>query len=85
MKSGPVSKLDKKNKKAPKSFKNDAVLANCDVISIFPIYGEFGAIRKPVSQRVACKSYFFIKTSILSYKTGKETKQSLTQLSLYCF
>ena len=38
MKLGPVTKLD-----------NDLMSENCDVIAIFPIYGQFGAIRKPDS------------------------------------
>ena len=53
MKLGPVTKLDKKNKTTSKKFDNDVVSANCDVIVIFPIYGEFGAIRKPDSGRIA--------------------------------
>ena len=32
---------------------------NCDVIVIFPIYGQFGAIQKPDSERIACKTYTF--------------------------
>ena len=44
MKLGPVTKLDKKKKK-----KNDIISKNCDVIDIFPIYSQFGAIWKPDS------------------------------------
>ena len=33
---------------------------NCDVIVIFLIYGQFGAIRKPDSGGVICKTYAFI-------------------------
>ena len=32
--------------------------ANCDAIIIFPIYGLFGAIRKPDSGRIAVKLIF---------------------------
>ena len=53
MKLGPVTKLDKKNKTTSKKFDNDVVSASCDVIVIFPVYGEFGAIRKPDSGRIA--------------------------------
>ena len=38
MKLAPVNKLDKRNKTTPKKFDGDV---------IFPIYGQFGAIRKP--------------------------------------
>ena len=39
--------------------------ANCDVILIFPIYGQFGAIQKPESGHIVCKTYTFIKPFIL--------------------
>ena len=56
MKLGPVTKLDKRKKTAPKRFGNDVMLANCNVIVIFPIYGQFGAIRKPDSGRIVFKT-----------------------------
>ena len=43
MKLGPVTILDKKNKAMSKKIDNDVMLENCDVIVIFPIYGQFGA------------------------------------------
>ena len=39
-----LTKLDKRNMTMSKSGDNDVMLANCDVIIIFPIYGQFGAI-----------------------------------------
>ena len=39
MKLGPVTKLDKRNKITSKKFDDGVMLANCDVIVIFPIYG----------------------------------------------
>ena len=56
MKLGPVTKLDKKNKRTSKKIDDDVVPANCDVIVIFPIYGPFGAIRKQDSGRKVCKT-----------------------------
>ena len=44
MKPGPVTKLGKRNKKPSKKIDNDFMSANCDVIVIFPIYFQFGAI-----------------------------------------
>ena len=40
---------------------------NCDVIVIFPIYGQFEAIRNPDSGHIVCKTYVFINSNILSY------------------
>ena len=45
---------------------------NCDAIAIFPIYNQFGAIRKPDSGRIVCKIYIFINSNLLSYKNGKQ-------------
>ena len=63
----PVTKLDKTNKTTSKKFDN-VMSANCDVIIFFPIYGKFGANRKPDSERIVCKTYIFINMNLLSYK-----------------
>ena len=39
---------------------------NCEVIVIFLIYGQFGAIRMPDSGRLVCKTYIFINSNLLS-------------------
>ena len=44
MKLAPVTKVEKRNKAILKNFDDDVVSVNCDVIVIFPIYGQFGAI-----------------------------------------
>ena len=46
--------------------------ANCDVIFIFSILGQSGAIRKPDSERIACKTYIFFNSNHLSYKKWKQ-------------
>ena len=46
--------------------------AICDVIKIFPIYGQFQAIRKPLSGCIVYKSYIFMKNNILSWKNWKQ-------------
>ena len=56
MRLGPVTKLDKRNKTSSKNFDDDVMSANYDVIVIFPIYSQFGAIRKPDSRRRVCKT-----------------------------
>ena len=68
MKTGPVTKLDKRNKTTSKKFDDEIISENCGVIAIFPIYGQFGAIRKPDSGCIVCKTYIFIKSDLLSYK-----------------
>ena len=81
LKLGPVTKLSKRNKRS-KKFDDDVMSENCDVIVIFPIYGQFGAIRKPNSGRVVCKTYIFINSNLLSYKNGKQLKNCNIALTL---
>ena len=68
MKLEPVTKLDKRNKITPKKFDDNVMSTNCDVIFIFAIYGQFGAIWKPYSGSIVCKTYIFINDNLLSYK-----------------
>ena len=56
MKLGQVTKLNKRNKTISKKFDDNVMSENCDVNVIFPIYGQFGAIRKPDSGRIVCKT-----------------------------
>ena len=46
--------------------------ANCEVIVIFQIHGQFGAIRKLDSERIVSKTYIFINSNLLSYKNWKQ-------------
>ena len=58
--------------------------ANCDVIVIFPIFGQFGAIRKPDSGCIVCKVFILINSNLLSYKNWKQNyKISNTAPTLY--
>ena len=66
MKLGPVTKLDKRNTARSKKF--DEFSASCDVIVIFPIYSQFGAIRKPDPGRTNYKTYIFNNSNLLSCK-----------------
>ena len=68
-----------------KKFDDDVMSVNCEVIVIFSIYGQFGAIRKPGSGRIVCKTYIFINSSFLSYKNWKQNWKSLIQLPHYSF
>ena len=51
MKLGTVTKLDKKN---TTTFDDGVMSANCDVIVVFPIYGQFGAIQNLDSRCMVC-------------------------------
>ena len=68
MKLGPVTKIDKRNTATSRKFDDDVMLANCDVIVFFLIYGQFAAIRKLYSGRMAYKTYIFINNNLKSYK-----------------
>ena len=66
MKLGPVAKIDKRNKANFKKIDDDVMSTNCDLMVIFPIYGQFGTIRKPDFGRIVCKTYIFIDGNLLS-------------------
>ena len=68
MKLGPVTKLNKRNKTTSRKFYDDVISVKCDVIVIFPVYGQFGAIQKPHSVCIVCKTYIFINSNLLPYK-----------------
>ena len=59
MKLGPVAKLDKKNKTKLKIFDFDVMLENCDVIVIFQIFGQFGAVRRSDCTQTPQKLWFW--------------------------
>ena len=67
MKLGPVTKLDKRNKKTSKTF-DDVMSENCDVIVTFWIFAQFRAVQRPDSRHRVCKSYVFSNSNLLSYK-----------------
>ena len=68
MKLGPVTKLDNRNKAMSKKNDDDVISENCDVIAIFRIFGQFGAVRRQDSGQRVCKSYVFSNSNPLSYK-----------------
>ena len=47
---------------------DDIILENYDVIVISSIYSKCAAIRKPDSERTACKTYIFNNSNLLSFK-----------------
>ena len=83
MKLGPVTKLDKRNKTTSKTFDHYVMPENCDVIVIFSIYGQFGAIWKPNSGYLVCKTYISINSNLLSDQNSKQnSKVSAATLTL---
>ena len=78
MKLRPVTKLDKRKRTTLKKINDDLISENWDIINIFPIYGQLGAIRKSDSGRIVFKNYIFINSNLLSYKSEVRTKKSQT-------
>ena len=68
MKLGLVTKLKEKYGNVKKDY-DDFMLANCDVIVFFPIYGKFAAFQKPDSGCIVYNTYVFINNNLLSYKS----------------
>ena len=83
MKLGAITKIDKRNNITSTKLSNDILSENCDVIIIFRIFGQFGAVWRPDSGHRVFKKYVFSNGDLLPYKN--RTKKSLTQLSHYCF
>ena len=46
MKFRPAIKIDKRNTKTLRNFDHGIMSANCDVVAIFPINGQFGETQK---------------------------------------
>ena len=64
LKLGPVTKIEKRNKTKSSKFDDNVMLTSCDVIVIFSIYGQFGAIWKPDFGRIICKIYIFLNSNL---------------------
>ena len=46
---------------ASKNLKGDVMSTNCDIITIFPTYAQYGAIQKPDSGRMVGEICIFIR------------------------
>ena len=68
MKLGPVTKIDKRKKSKSKKFEVNVMSENFDVIIVFRIFGQFGAVRRPDSGHRVCKKYVFSNSNLFSYK-----------------
>ena len=60
MKRGAITILYKRNTIMLKKFEDDVMSGNCDVITIFPFYDQFGVIWKLDNDNMFCKAYIFI-------------------------
>ena len=76
IKLGPVTKLDKNCQKT-KKIDDDVISKNYDVIPIFQIYGQFGAIWKLDSRCIVCKTHISLTVTSNPTKTEKRTKKFL--------
>ena len=74
MKIGPVTKLVKGNTSTSEKIDDDVMSANCDVVALFSMYVQFAAIQKPDSKNMIFKTYIFINSDPLSYRTWKQLK-----------
>ena len=68
MEFGPVTKFDKRDKTTSKNFDVYIMSEKCDVVVIFRIFGQFGAVRRPDSEHRICKSYVFSNSNLLFYE-----------------
>ena len=68
MKLGPLTILDKRNKTTSKKFDVDVMPTNYDVIVIFRIFGQFGAVQRVDFGHRLCKSFVASNSSLLTYK-----------------
>ena len=68
MKLGPVTKHDKRNKTTSKKVDADIISESCDIIVIFQIFCQFGAVRRPDSGNIVYRNYVFSNKNLLSCK-----------------
>ena len=70
--------MTRETKRRQKKFDDDILSKNCDVITIFPSYSQFGAIQKPDSGRIVCKTIFLTVTFYLT-KTENRKKRTTSK------
>ena len=75
MKLGPVTKPDKRNKAMSKKFDVEVMSENYDVILIFRIFGQFGAVCRPNSGTESAKVMFSVIVTFCLTKHENRTKK----------
>ena len=68
MKFGTVPQIDKRKKTTSKKLDHDVKSGNYDVIVIFRIFGQFGAVQRPDFGHRLCKSYAFSNSNLVLQK-----------------
>ena len=66
MKLGTITRPGKKTESTSKKFDDGIIFKNCDVIATCLTHRQLGAIQKPDSGRIVCKTYIFINGNFLS-------------------
>ena len=65
----PMTKFDKRNTQTLKTFDNGVMSKNFDVTDFFLIYEKFAAILELNSRRMVYKTYIFINSNLLPYRS----------------
>ena len=81
MKLGPVTKLDKRNKRTLKKIDIEVMLENCDVIVIFRIFGHLEQSGGRIPDTEPATDMFSVIVTFCPTETENRTKKSLTLLS----
>ena len=85
MKLGPVTKLDKRNKATSKKL----TLTSCrKIVTSLSFFGFLANLEQSggrILETESAKVMFSVKTTFCLTTTENRTKNSLTQLSHYCF
>ena len=61
------------------------MLADCDIIVIFPIFGQFGVISKQDSECMVCKTYIFINSKILFFFARNADISNIKEVLVFHF
>ena len=65
----PMTKFDKRNTQTLKTFDNGVMSKNFDVTDFFLIDEKFAAILELNSRRMVYKTYIFINSNLLPYRS----------------
>ena len=74
MKFGPLTKLEKRNNTTSKKSDDDVMSTDCDVIVIFSDLWPICSNPEGGFRRIVCKTFIFINSNLLSYKSENRTK-----------
>ena len=85
MKLGPVTKLDKSDKKTSKKIDNDVNQKIVMSLSFFGFLANLDQFRGWIPDTKSAKFMFSVMITFCPTKTENRTKKSLRQLSHYCF